>query len=215
MTEARINLIKKLYNIETDNETISKTERFIKLFVEYNSHTNLMSKNDVEFLFEKHIIDSLSVVLFDKFLTSGTILDVGCGGGFPSVILSIFYPDKNIIAMDSVAKKINFINYVKSELKLLNLRPMLTRVEDYPPLDVDIAVNRAVGKIKDIWKYSKKHLKTDGYFISYKAKTAETEAYEAAQKYAELCELNFIKYNLPLDENYTRELVIFKNRTPF
>ena len=78
MTEARINLIKKLYNIETDNETISKTERFIKLFVEYNSHTNLMSKNDIEFLFEKHIIDSLSVVLFDKFLASATILDVRC-----------------------------------------------------------------------------------------------------------------------------------------
>lgn len=170
-----------------------------------------MSKNDIDVIFEKHILDSISVVLFDKFKDASVIVDVGCGGGFPSVVLSVFFPDKKIYAVDSVSKKINFINLIKSELELYNLFPLLTRVEDYPPLGADIITNRAVGKIKDIWKYSKKHLNSGGYFISYKAKTADDEALDAMKSCIELKDKKIIDYELPLKENHTRKLVIFKN----
>lgn len=211
MTDKRINLIKKLYGIDVDIDVLKKTDKFIELFIEYNSHTNLMSKNDIDVIFEKHILDSISVVLFDKFKDASVIVDVGCGGGFPSVILSVFFPDKKIYAVDSVSKKINFINLIKSELELYNLFPLLTRVEDYPPLGADIITNRAVGKIKDIWKYSKKHLNSGGYFISYKAKTADDEALDAMKCCIELRDKKIIDYELPLKENHTRKLVIFKN----
>lgn len=211
MTDKRINLIKKLYGIDVDIDVLKKTDKFIELFIEYNSHTNLMSKNDIDVIFEKHILDSISVVLFDKFKDASVIVDVGCGGGFPSVVLSVFFPDKKIYAVDSVSKKINFINLIKSELELYNLFPLLTRVEDYPPLGADIITNRAVGKIKDIWKYSKKHLNSGGYFISYKAKTADDEALDAMKSCIELKDKKNIDYELPLKENHTRKLVIFKN----
>lgn len=211
MTDKRINLIKKLYGIGVDIDVLKKTDKFIELFIEYNSHTNLMSKNDIDVIFEKHILDSISVVLFDKFKDASVIVDVGCGGGFPSVVLSVFFPDKKIYAVDSVSKKINFINLIKSELELYNLFPLLTRVEDYPPLGADIITNRAVGKIKDIWKYSKKHLNSGGYFISYKAKTADDEALDAMKSCIELRDKKIIDYELPLKENHTRKLVIFKN----
>lgn len=211
MTDKRINLIKKLYGIDVDIDVLKKTDKFIELFIEYNSHTNLMSKNDIDVIFEKHILDSISVVLFDKFKDVSVIVDVGCGGGFPSVVLSVFFPDKKIYAVDSVSKKINFINLIKSELELYNLFPLLTRVEDYPPLGADIITNRAVGKIKDIWKYSKKHLNSGGYFISYKAKTADDEALDAMKSCIELKDKKIIDYELPLKENHTRKLVIFKN----
>ena len=211
MTDKRINLIKKLYGIDVDIDVLKKTDKFIELFIEYNSHTNLMSKNDIDVIFEKHILDSISVVLFDKFKDASVIVDVGCGGGFPSVVLSVFFPDKKIYAVDSVSKKINFINLIKSELELYNLFPLLTRVEDYPPLGADIITNRAVGKIKDIWKYSKKHLNSGGYFISYKAKTADDEALDAMKCCIELRDKKIIDYELPLKENHTRKLVIFKN----
>lgn len=211
MTDKRINLIKKLYGIDVDIDVLKKTDKFIELFIEYNSHTNLMSKNDIDVIFEKHILDSISVVLFDKFKDASVIVDAGCGGGFPSVVLSVFFPDKKIYAVDSVSKKINFINLIKSELELYNLFPLLTRVEDYPPLGADIITNRAVGKIKDIWKYSKKHLNSGGYFISYKAKTADDEALDAMKGCIELKDKKIIDYELPLKENHTRKLVIFKN----
>lgn len=211
MTDKRINLIKKLYGIDVNVDVLKKTDKFIELFIEYNSHTNLMSKNDIDVIFEKHILDSISLVLFDKFKDASVIVDVGCGGGFPSVVLSVFFPDKKIYAVDSVSKKINFINLIKSELELYNLFPLLTRVEDYPPLGADIITNRAVGKIKDIWKYSKKHLNSDGYFISYKAKTADDEALDAMKGCIELKDKKIIDYELPLKENHTRKLVIFKN----
>lgn len=211
MTDKRIDLIKKLYGIDVDIDVLKKTDKFIELFIEYNSHTNLMSKNDIDVIFEKHILDSISVVLFDKFKDASVIVDVGCGGGFPSVVLSVFFPDKKIYAVDSVSKKINFINLIKSELELYNLFPLLTRVEDYPPLGADIITNRAVGKIKDIWKYSKKHLNSGGYFISYKAKTADDEALDAMKCCIELKDKKIIDYELPLKENHTRKLVIFKN----
>lgn len=211
MTDKRIDLIKKLYGIDVNVDVLKKTDKFIELFIEYNSHTNLMSKNDIDVIFEKHILDSISVVLFDKFKDASVIVDVGCGGGFPSVVLSVFFPDKKIYAVDSVSKKINFINLIKSELELYNLFPLLTRVEDYPPLGADIITNRAVGKIKDIWKYSKKHLNSGGYFISYKAKTADDEALDAMKSCIELKYKKIIDYELPLKENHTRKLVIFKN----
>ena len=99
----------------------------------------------------------------------------------------------------------------KEKLELDNLDVINERIENIAPINADILVNRAVGKIEDVWNFSKKHLKIGGVFISYKAKTAENEAEIALKKYRELKLLNIISYNLPLDENYIRKLVILKN----
>lgn len=206
----KIELIKKLYNFEPSIETISKLEKWKDFFIEYNSHTNLMSKNDISDIFEKHVLDSLSIVLLNEFKNISSVLDVGTGGGFPSVIISIFYPDKKVYGIDSRNKKINFLNILKNELNLNNFEPICSRIEDIAPLNVDIITNRAVGKIDEVWNLSKKHLQRGGFFISYKSKTAEDEANCAIKKFRELKNPEFISYNLPNFENIVRKLVVFK-----
>ena len=208
--KTKIKILNEKLNFFPSDEIIEKLVLWEKLFVEYNSHTNLMSKGDVEVLFEKHVIDSLSICLFDEFKNAKTLLDVGCGGGFPSLILSIFYPELQIFAIDSIAKKVRFLNLVKEELNLTNLETIVGRMEAIKPLNVDIITNRAVGKIVDVANFSIHHLKKNGYFISYKALTSKEEALIAKNSVKYFNEPIFISYNLPLNENYFRELVIFK-----
>ena len=79
-------------------------------FKEYNSHTNLISRNDEKNLFEKHIFDSLAFNLFaKKYGTPKTIMDIGTGGGFPSIPIALIYKNAKVFAVDSTAKKIKFI----------------------------------------------------------------------------------------------------------
>jgi len=199
--------ILKNLNIAFDSNVEDKLLEWEKLFVEYNSHTNLMSKNDTDVLFEKHVYDSLAINLWQDFKNQNTILDVGTGGGFPSVILAIFFPNKKIIANDSRIKKINFIKEIKQKLNLDNLEIIYSRIENVKPLKVDLIVSRAVGKMLDIYELSKKHLKKKGKFLIYKAKTAQDEVEEFKKKYKNI-EFEIIPYNLPLKENFERNLVV-------
>ncbi len=201
-------LLEKL-NISLSDKQIEKLEKWYENFINYNSHTNLMSKGDIEVLFEKHVFDSLAINLWKDFKNIKTVLDVGTGGGFPSVILTICYPDKKIIANDSRIKKINFIKEIKSMLNLDNLEIIYSRIEETNPLNVDLIVSRAVGKMLDVYKLSKKHLGKNGKFLIYKSKSAKEEI-EAFKKEYRGSDFEIIGYSLPLKENYERNLVILK-----
>lgn len=192
---------------EIINKNKEKLDEWKKLFLEYNAHTNLMSKNDTSVLIEKHVYDSLSINLWDDFKNYSKILDVGCGGGFPSVILAICHPDKEIIANDSRIKKINFIKLAKSKLKLDNLQILYSRIEEAPNQKADLIVSRAVGKMLDIFELSKKHLKKDAKFLIYKSKLANSEIEDFKKKYKKT-DFKIIPYSLPLKENYERNLII-------
>ena len=205
----KINLLKNL-KIEFDFKTVEKLTIWQKIFEEYNSHTNLMSRKDIEVLFEKHVYDSLSINLWEDFKNKKTILDVGTGGGFPSVILSIFFSDKKIIANDSRIKKINFINEIKEKLRLNNLQILYSRIEEAPKQNADLILSRAVGKIVDIYELSKKHLVSNGNFAIYKSKTVKEEIEIFKNKYKK-AEFKIIPYELPLKENFERSLVILEN----
>ena len=207
ITPDRINTLKNELNFTLDDKTIKQLNSWYELFSSYNSHTNLMSKNDIEVIFEKHVFDALAILKWDKFKNHKKILDVGCGGGFPSVILSVCFPEINIIANDSRIKKINFIKKVKNELKLDNLEIIYSRIEDVSNLNVDLIVSRAVGKMLDVFELSKKHLNKNGDFLIYKAKllNEEIEAFKMRYKKAEF---KIIPYKLPLGENYERNLII-------
>lgn len=206
----RIDILEKELNLKLDSKTIDKLDLWEKYFIEYNSHTNLMSKNDTAILFEKHVFDSLAIFKWEKFKNNKTILDVGTGGGFPSVILAIVNPDVKIIANDSRIKKINFIKEIKEKLNLNNLEISYSRIEEENKLNVDLITSRAVGKMIDVWELSKKHLKKNGYFVIYKAKLLNEEIEEFNSKHKNP-NFEIIKYNLPLNEQYERNLIILKN----
>lgn len=184
---------------------------YIKAFLEQNSKLNLISKNDEKLLWEKHIFDSLAIEkFFEKYNTAPkTLLDFGTGGGFPAIPIALAYPEIEVTAMDSIRKKINAISTIKNELKIHNLTPLCGRVETLDK-KFDIITSRAVANLGKIVEYAIPRLKKDGYFIAYKSVKAQEEiekAKPALKKYKARV-IDIIKYDLPLEENHTRNLVV-------
>lgn len=207
--KTKIKFLNDRLNFFPSEEIIEKLCAWEKYFIEYNSHTNLMSKGDIEVLFEKHVFDSLAILKWDKFLNHKKILDVGCGGGFPSVILAICFKDIQIIANDSRIKKINFIKEIKEKLSLDNLSILYSRIEEVEALNVDLIASRAVGKMIDVYELSKKHLSKNADFLIYKAKLLNEEIEDFKKKYKK-ADFEIIPYDLPLSENFNRNLLILK-----
>lgn len=185
---------------------------YMKIFLEENSKVNLISKNDEKFLWEKHVYDSLAISkFFDKYGLPKTLLDIGTGGGFPSVPIALTYPDIKVTAVDSIAKKIRAVSTLGEKLNLKNLNAVCSRIEN---LDgkFDVITSRAVSRLDKICEYALPKLKQGGYFIAYKSrKTPEeiTDAQKILKKYnAKIIEI--IEYPLPLDEEHTRNLIIIQ-----
>lgn len=210
ITDVEKEILKKELNFELNEKIEKNLIEWEKIFINYNSHTNLMSKNDVNVLFEKHVFDSLAILKWNEFKNFKKILDVGTGGGFPSVILAICFPDKKIIANDSRIKKINFIKEIKEKLNLENLEIEYDRVENLEPKNVDLIVSRAVGKMIDVFELSKKHLKKGGKFLIYKAKLLDEEIKNFNLKYKN-AKFKTIPYKLPIEENFERNLIILNS----
>ena len=198
-----------------NNITINaKFDKYIELFLEENSKHNLISKNDEKFLFEKHIYDSLGIKLFfEKYkIKEANILDIGCGGGFPCLPLSIEYPELKITGIDSIRKKINSVTTIRNGLELKNLELICDRVENIKNKQFDIVVSRAVANLAKISEYALPLVKKDGYFIAYKSKKTQEEIEEAKtvlKKYNAKI-IDIIQYNLPLEEVYERNLICIK-----
>ena len=186
--------------------------KYKEAFLEQNAKLNLISKNDEKFLFEKHIYDSLAIKLFvDKYeIDKGSILDIGCGGGFPCIPIAIEFPEFTITGIDSIRKKINAINELKEQLHLGNLSTICNRVEKLNDCKFDIITSRAVADLGKICEYALPLLKKNGYVIAYKSKKALEEiegAKTVLKKYkAEVKEI--ITYTLPLEEVYERNLIV-------
>ena len=188
---------------------------YMKAFLKQNSKLNLISKNDEKLLWEKHVFDSLAIEkFFDKYKFSLdekeiTLLDFGTGGGFPAVPISLDYPNIKVTAMVSIRKKINAISAIKEELNIRNLTPLCGRVETFEK-KFDIITSRAVANLGKIVEYAIPRLKNDGYFIAYKSVKAseEIEAAQPSLKKYKAKVLDVIQYDLPLEENHTRNLVV-------
>lgn len=186
-------------------------EKYIQAFLTQNSKLNLISKNDEKFLWEKHILDSLAI---EKFLHNHNVagkklLDIGTGGGFPAVPIALRYPELQVYALDSIRKKINAIETIKSELNIENLNTICERAENLTE-KFDIITSRAVAPLKVIAGYALPLLKKDGYFIAYKSKKVYEEIEDAKQilrKYQAKI-IDVIEYELPLTESHTRNLTV-------
>ena len=188
---------------------------YTEVFLRQNSMLNLISKNDEKFLWEKHIFDSLSIgIFFEKYNLTGekiSLLDIGTGGGFPAVPIAISYPEIEVYALDSIRKKINAIENIKSELGLKNLHTNCDRAENIKE-KFEIITSRAVAPLKVIAGYAAPILKEDGTFIAYKSRKTEDEVKDAEPilKANGLVVKEIIEYKLPLEENYSRNLIVIK-----
>ncbi len=188
--------------------------KYIEVFLQQNSMLNLISKNDEKLLWEKHIFDSLAIEkVFEKYPKGKTLLDVGTGGGFPSVPVAIAYPDIEVFALDSIRKKINAIENIKSELDIKNLHPVCERAENVKE-KFDIITSRAVAPLKVISGYAAPLLANDGIFVAYKSKRIDDEINDAKSvlKKYRLAVVDIIEYKLPLEDNFIRNLTVIKRQ---
>lgn len=187
---------------------------YMKVFLEENSKVNLISKNDEKFLWEKHVFDSLGIKhFFDKYKTGKTLLDIGTGGGFPSVPIALTYKDIQVTALDSIGKKIRAIQNIKDKLNIENLNPICSRVENIDG-KYDIITSRAVSSLKNICEYALPKLEKDGYFVAYKSRKTPEEIEDSTivlKKYNARI-IDIIEYELPLEENHTRNLIIITKK---
>ena len=187
-------------------------EEYSELFIEENHKVNLVSKNDEKFLWEKHICDSLSLgKFFDKYKVPETLLDIGTGGGFPSVPIAMEYPQIKITAIDSIGKKIRAVQNLKEKLNLNNLTLICDRVENISA-EFDVVTSRAVASLDKICSYALPKTKNNGYFVAFKSQKAQeeiTSAQKILKKYSAKI-IDIIKYNLTTKEQIERNLIVIQ-----
>lgn len=185
---------------------------YIQAFLKQNAKLNLISKNDEKFLWEKHIFDSLSIEkFFEKYGKAKTMLDIGTGGGFPALPVAYTYKDIDVYPLDSIRKKINAINEMKDELNLRNVHPLCERAEKLNQ-KFDLITSRAVAPLKVITAYALPLLKNEGFFVAFKSLKAQEEIDDAKSvlKKFNAKVIDIIEYDLPLEENHTRNLIVIK-----
>lgn len=135
------------------------------LYRDWNEKINVISRKDIESLYQKHVLHSLSIAAAFDFPAGTEIIDIGTGGGFPGVPLAIFFPDVQFHLADSIGKKLKIIEAVKEEIGLTNITTQHTRAEDIKGRMFDFVVSRAVAPLKDLWRWSRPLLKNSKVII--------------------------------------------------
>ncbi len=129
-------------------------ERLPELYSFWNSQINVISRKDIDLLFERHILHSLGIAKVISFLPGENILDVGTGGGFPGLPLAIMFPDTQFYLVDSIGKKIKVVNEIANAIGLKNIRAEHIRAEEASG-KFDFVVSRAVTQLKDFYPWVK------------------------------------------------------------
>ncbi|HEX8547464.1 MAG TPA: 16S rRNA (guanine(527)-N(7))-methyltransferase RsmG [Cytophagaceae bacterium] len=137
-------ILKYFKNLST--QQIDQFHNAVTLYKEWNEKINVISRKDIDFILERHILHSLAIAKFIDFKSGTKVLDVGTGGGFPGVPLAIFFPEVKFTLIDSIGKKIKVVTEVSNQLGLKNVVPLNGRAEDVEG-KFDFVVSRAVTKI--------------------------------------------------------------------
>lgn len=166
------------HGIKLSSEKFQKLERLYELFVDFNSQINLSAIRDERGIWEKHFLDSLLITKFFN-LEGKKILDIGSGGGFPALLFPIFYDDVEVVALDSVGKKMKVVQQMADSLGL-NLKTVHGRIEDFgqdPEFreQFDIVTARALAPWTILLEYGLPFVKVHGKFIAYQGPSIEVD----------------------------------------
>ena len=157
-----MDILLKYFSDFTPNQ-IEQYRALEDLYKEWNEKINVISRKDIDSLYEKHVLHSLAIAATFNFPPDLNIIDIGTGGGFPGVPLAIFFPEVNFHLVDSIGKKLKIIDAIASEIQLKNITTQHTRAEDIKGRKFDFVVSRAVAPLKDLWRWSKPLLKASSH----------------------------------------------------
>lgn len=163
-TKANLELITRYFADFTD-EQLRQFAALDGLYRDWNSRINVISRKDIDSLYEKHILHSLAIAAAFDLVPGMRVLDIGTGGGFPGIPLAIFFPEVRFHLVDSIGKKIKVVEAVTEGAGLKNVHAFQKRAEEMDRNRYDVVVSRAVAPIKELWKWSKPLLVKKNRFI--------------------------------------------------
>lgn len=204
------------YHIELSTHMETQLDTFYQRLVEWNEKMNLTGITERDAVYEKHFYDSLALGFYHP-LTNQTVCDVGAGAGFPSLPLQIVFPSLKVTVLDSLAKRMKFIEAMKTELELSQLSLVVSRAETYIQGRefFDIVTARAVASLPILLELLTPLAKVGGYVVAYKGSDADSELASSknALKILGLILEKTHEFILP-NEKSVRKLFFFKKVSP-
>lgn len=204
--------------IELDDNQVLQLNKYYEMLVDKNKVMNLTAITEYRDVVVKHFADSLAIIKAFDLNKINSLIDVGTGAGFPGMVLKIVFPQIKVTLLDSLNKRIKFLDEVIDELSLTDINTIHGRAEDFAHdikfrENYDLCVSRAVANLSTLSEYCIPFVKVNGYFISYKASDCMDEV-DAATKAISLLgakKPEFDKYVLPDTDIERYFILVCKN----
>ena len=198
-------------NIQLSEDQIKKLDQFYKLMIEWNEKINLTRITEEKDVYLKHFYDSLTLNKVVNLKEINTLCDVGTGAGFPGIVLKIAFPNLKVTLIDSLQKRVNYLNEVINKLELTNIEAIHARGEEYKG-KYEVVTSRAVANIEKLVGYTMHLVDSNGVFVAMKGNIEEEFTQDVKNKLERKYKIIKIeKFQLPI-ENSNRSLIVMQNK---